>query len=252
MLLDNGGQLIAQTRSRNGGNINLQVGDLLLMRHNSLISASAGTANAGGDGGNITISAPLIVALPKENSDIRANAFQGKGGNIQITAQGIFGLQYRPQDTPLSDITASSQFGSAGIVQIKTPGIDPSRGLANLPATPVDASRQIAQGCHSMNAVASQHKFVVTGRGGLPPDPSEALSRDAVQVGWVTDHPMEGKQVRSEELEQNSSSLPTHSSPFVEAQGWVYGPNGEIVLTATPPTHTPYSPVLPPASCNRS
>ncbi|WP_279239721.1 hypothetical protein [Scytonema sp. UIC 10036] len=34
-------------------------------------------------------------AVPEENSDIIANTFQGKGGNIQINSQGIFGLESR-------------------------------------------------------------------------------------------------------------------------------------------------------------
>ncbi|MBR8841248.1 MAG: filamentous hemagglutinin, partial [Stigonema ocellatum SAG 48.90 = DSM 106950] len=44
--LDNEARFIAESASGNGGNINLQVRDLLLLRHGSLISTSAGTANA--------------------------------------------------------------------------------------------------------------------------------------------------------------------------------------------------------------
>lgn len=65
--------------------------DLLLMRDNSQISTSAGTARAGGDGGNIDINAQLVAAT--ENSDIRANAFEGKGGNIDIDASSVFGFE---------------------------------------------------------------------------------------------------------------------------------------------------------------
>ena len=239
--LENSGKLTAVTRVGDGGNIGLRVRDLLLMRNNSLISAEAlGTAN----GGNITINTPFIVAVPNENSDISANAYIGKGGNIQITTSGIFGLQFRPQSTPLSDITASSQFGVNGTVQITTPGIDPSRGIADLPTQPVDASRQIAQGCYSKNAIASQQsKFVVTGRGGLPPDPSKVLTPDAVEVDWVTDRQVKGDQVRSEELAQNNSPLLT-SQPllFAEAQGWEINARGEVVLTTSPPNVTSHSP----------
>ena len=81
ILLDNQGKIIAQTDSTEGGNITLQVQELLLMRHNTQISATAGTEQAGGNGGNITINAPLIVTVPTENSDITANAFLGNGGN---------------------------------------------------------------------------------------------------------------------------------------------------------------------------
>jgi hypothetical protein len=50
-----------------------------------------------------------------ENSDIIANTVKGRGGNIQITTQGLFGLKFRPQLTPENDITASSQFRVSGI-----------------------------------------------------------------------------------------------------------------------------------------
>ncbi|MHC5827249.1 MAG: filamentous hemagglutinin, partial [Nostoc sp.] len=140
--LDRQGSIQAQTESGNGGNINLQVGKLLLLRHNSAIAATAG---GNGNGGNININAPIIAGL--ENSDIIANAFNGNGGNINITTQGIFGLKYRDRLTRESDITASSQFGVSGTVQVNTIGIDPNSGLVELPANVTDPSQQIATGC---------------------------------------------------------------------------------------------------------
>jgi len=71
----------------------------------------------------------LRCANPDENSDITANAFQGNGGNINISTNTIFGLKFRSQLTPLSDITASSQFGLSGQVTINRLDIDPSKGL---------------------------------------------------------------------------------------------------------------------------
>ncbi|HEY9833030.1 MAG TPA: filamentous hemagglutinin N-terminal domain-containing protein, partial [Stenomitos sp.] len=101
LTLNNQASISAETASNSGGDITLQVQDLLLMRHGSRISTTAGTAQAGGDGGNIAIDAQFIVAVPRENSDITANAFTGQGGNINITTQGIYGLQFRPRLTPL-------------------------------------------------------------------------------------------------------------------------------------------------------
>lgn len=66
-----------------------------------------------------------------ENSNIFANAFTGNGGNVNITTNGIYGLEFRPQLTSLSDIAASSQFGVQGNVTVNTPEIDPSRGLTS-------------------------------------------------------------------------------------------------------------------------
>ncbi|MCC5612825.1 hypothetical protein LC612_40615, partial [Nostoc sp. CHAB 5834] len=76
--LDNSGTLNAESSSGNGGNISLQT-DLLLLRRGAQISTTAGTAQAGGVGGNINIDVPsgFIVAVPSENSDITANAPTG-------------------------------------------------------------------------------------------------------------------------------------------------------------------------------
>jgi filamentous hemagglutinin family protein len=247
VLLDNGGKLIAETASGKGGNIKLQVKDLLLMRRNSQISTSAGTASAGGNGGNITISAPFVVAVPSENSDIRANAYTGKGGRVDITANSIFGFQVQREDSPKSDISASSRFGVQGSVTLNTPDVDPSRGLTNLPSEVVDASNQIDQNCSATGAAASkQSSFVVTGRGGLPPNPKEPLSKDAVQVDWVTLNP------RGENRSSPAVSVPKTSAtptPLVEAQGWLMNAKGQVVLTANAPTVTPHSPWHRPTDC---
>jgi large exoprotein involved in heme utilization and adhesion len=83
--LQNQGVITTETLSDQGGNIELNVSDYILMRQNSQISATAGTAQQGGDGGNITIDTKFVIATPKENSDITANAYTGTGGNIKPT-----------------------------------------------------------------------------------------------------------------------------------------------------------------------
>jgi large exoprotein involved in heme utilization and adhesion len=237
IFFNNQGRLIAESASGNGGNIILKVQDLLLLRRGSIISTTAGTAQQPGDGGNITINTPngFIVAVPSEDSNISANAFTGKGGRVDITAQGIFGIQSRPSPTSLSDITVSSEFGIDGTVELNTPDVDLSRGLVNLPAVPVDT--KVAQGCTAGGSQA-QSEFIITGRGGLPPNPGEALSTDAVQVDLITLNP---------EVAQSSttavSTNPTSPTParIIEATGWVIDADGNVVLTANAPTVTPHS-----------
>jgi large exoprotein involved in heme utilization and adhesion len=251
--LDNSGTLNAQSASGNGGDINLQT-DLLVLRRGAQISTTAGTAQAGGNGGNINIDAlsGFIVAVPSENSDITANAFTGSGGKVTINATDIFGLtprsredlarllgtndptQLDPRLLPTSDITAISQTNPSLKDQMTTitPEVDPSRGLVNLPV-PVDTS--IAQSC-SPGGSQAQSEFIITGRGGLPPNPGEALSADAVMVNLVTLNP---------EVDKPSttavSTSTTSSAPLVEAQGWVMDADGNVVLTANASTVTPHS-----------
>ena len=263
--LDNRATLTARTGSVDGGNITLQVQELLLLRRNSQISATAGIAQAGGNGGNITINAPdgFIVAVPDENNDIAANAFTGKGGNVQIEAQGIFGLTLRsrqelqtllrtkdpkelnPANLASSDITAISRTNPSfsGQVTINTPDVDPSRGLVNLPAVPIDT--EVAQAC-TPGASQAQSEFVITGRGGLPPNPGDALSTDAVMVDLVTLN-LEVAPASTPALSPRSTS--STPAPIVEAQGWVIDAKGNVTLTANAPTLTPHRDWLRTADC---
>ncbi|MBD2667177.1 hypothetical protein B6N60_04562 [Richelia sinica FACHB-800] len=159
----NKGFLASFTASGQGGNMNIQ-SDALILRDQSLI---IGTALGSGDGGNIMINSPVIVGF--NNSDITANAVTGHGGNINITTQGIFGLKFRPQLTLENDITASSQFGVNGTVDINNVGVDPNSGLIELPANLSNSSQQIASGCD----VKQGSSFVATGKGGIPENPNQ-------------------------------------------------------------------------------
>ncbi|KAM3107472.1 two-partner secretion domain-containing protein, partial [Phormidesmis sp. 146-33] len=225
LTLDNQGIISAQTASNQGGNIALNAQDLLLFRRGSQISTTAGTAQSSGDGGNININSKFIVSVLSENSDITANAFTGKGGRVDITAQSIFGIQPRSFLTPLSDITASSQFGISGVVTIATLNTDPSRGLVALPINLVDPANQIAQGCRSSGATG---RFVVSGRGGLPSTPNDALDRsDLWEDARVT--------AQTTETVANLSS-----AKIVEATSWVKDATGAIVLVTQQPDSPGY------------
>jgi filamentous hemagglutinin family protein len=175
ILLDNQAKLIAETLSGDGGNINLNISDLLLMRRGSQISTSAGTAQQGGDGGNIDINSRFIVAVPEENSDISANAFTGAGGNVQITSRGVFGIEARSQVSDRSDITASSERGVQGVTTINAPdnsGIQNS--LNQLSENPIDPNALIANSCIARRNNPQNSTFFITGKGGLPERPGEA------------------------------------------------------------------------------
>ena len=164
--LRNGGRLTAETASGEGGNLQLTLSDILLLRNGGLISTEAGGA---GNGGDITINAPFIFAVTRENSDIIANAFEGNGGNIDIIANGLIGIEFRDDLTPLSDITASSQFGVSGVVRISNPNVNPADADVELEADVVDPNEEVVQGCDEFG----QSRFVETGRGGLPENPRD-------------------------------------------------------------------------------
>jgi filamentous hemagglutinin family protein len=205
------GTLNAASVSGQGGNIVIN-SDSLLLRHQSNITA---TANSKGDGGNIELNIPTIIGL--ENSDIIANAFQGRGGNIKIKTQGILGLKYRDRLTPDSDITASSEFGLNGNVQVSAIGIAPNVGLASLPVDIVDPSQKIATGCSQQQ----RSSFIATGRGGIPEDLSKQVLAD---YPWLDTR-----------MGQSSHAIilaPPTSAALMEATAWQVNAQGQPELMA--------------------
>ncbi|NJK48170.1 filamentous hemagglutinin N-terminal domain-containing protein [Candidatus Gracilibacteria bacterium] len=236
----NRGRLTAETGlsrgNREGANINLQGLNLLRLENESQISAEAfGNAN----GGNINIDTKYLIALPSKGfngSDIIANAFRGNGGNINITAQRIFGIESRLRPTQFNDITASSEFGTDGVIEINTPEFDPTR--EELPANLVDVSRLIEQ---NLCQAGQGSQFTVTGRGGLPNSPNEALSSNETWEDW--------RVAASDQQPVSSQPTVSRQESIVEAQGWVVNSQGKVVLTAEPIATVPRAPLLTQGGC---
>ncbi|GET43267.1 two-partner secretion domain-containing protein [Microseira wollei] len=247
--------LAAETVAGDRGNIEVRSSSLIL-RNSDINTDARGAAT----GGNINLDTDVLAAL--NNSDIRANAEQAAGGRVTINTQAIFGAQPRTREElqtllnindpnqlnpgllPTSDITAISQQGGPdlqGTVGINTPDVDPSSGLIELPANFVDITGQIVQDCPTGTRFAD-NEFFITGRGGIPPTPREALSHNAIEVDWVTPTPNPQVQEGRGAGEQGGrgAGKPPIPTEIVEATGWVRGANGEIILTANPPTATPY------------
>ena len=219
--LDNLGILNAQTFGGEG-NIDIISQDIFLRGESNITTNSFGSST----GGNIIIDTENLVAFPNENSDISANAEDSFGGRVSITAKGIFGTEFREELTPQSDITATSQLGPnfSGEVSINTPEVDPTSGLIELPQAVGDASDQISQNpCEQ--GVGSE--FIVTGKGGLPPNVNEALNSEEAQVSLI-------EAVPSQQQKTEANGVPTENpiSEAVPAQGWVFNDKGEVTLTA--------------------
>jgi len=244
--LDNQGLLTGETISGEGGDIFIVSEDIQL--RNGQISTTAGRANAPGDGGNITIRTETIAGL--ENSDIFANAFDGRGGDIRITADGVYGFQVRsrekleelnPRESSTNDITSFSQNDPSldGIIDINTPDVDPSEGLVKLDNQIVDIARLIEQ---NRCQISEDSQFIITGRGGLPPSPNEPLVPNLI---W-----QDGDNTGPNTQQPVVESLPSDDR-IVEAQGLIVNAEGKIELVANPPKitpHSPWSPTLP--GCN--
>jgi large exoprotein involved in heme utilization and adhesion len=231
IFLDNNGRLQAATAFGEGGNIDLNVRDYILMRRQSQISAAARN-NA--KGGNITISSPngFVVTANNEDSNIVATAEKGQGGNITITSSGVYGFEISPSVTrseTFSDINATSQAGPQfnGTVLINNPNVDPSRGLVELPIVVADVSAPINSGCAAF-AKSGGNQFIVTGRGGLPPSPYEMLSNDVV---WLDTRISEiTTQQQRSEIPAAKPPSKDHAVAIVPATGWVFNGKGQVTL----------------------
>ena len=238
--LDEQGVISADSDSVSGGNIRLSISDLLTLRRGSAIST-----DSEGNGGNIDIKTRFILAAPSENSDITANAVSsGTGGRIEIKAQGIVGIEPRQERTPLSDITASSESGSAGIVNINNADIEPKQTTQKLEENPLDIALLIDQ---SLCSVGKSNELTISGRGGLPNPPQQALREDNLWEDWRV---AGGSSPNNLPTAKNRALPKTEVIPR-EFQGWTVNAAGNIVLTAQANIVTPQGNWLPPLGCQQ-
>jgi len=147
-----------------GGSITLMATDMVHLINSKITTSVQGGAET--RGGDITID-PQFVIL--QNSQIIAQAFQGQGGNITITA-GTFLAD------PASVVSASSQLGVSGTVNIQSPVQNFSSSLAPLPKNFQSAAALLAQRCAARVAGGQVSTFVMAGREGLPAEPGGFLT----------------------------------------------------------------------------
>jgi large exoprotein involved in heme utilization and adhesion len=215
--LDTQAFIAAITNSGDGGNINLTANDRLILRGGSGISTTAGTAQSGGDGGNININSRFIVVIPKENSDITANAFTGTGGNVEIYSQGIFGIESRPKLTEKSDITASSEQGVAGVININVPDTSSIQNSFTELSPVIDTNSLIANSCISRGTKRQENSFTITGSGAL------TTNRPGVAVSTYTTGEVRGVGTTSRSWKKGD--------PIIEPQAMYRLDNGQLLLS---------------------
>jgi large exoprotein involved in heme utilization and adhesion len=206
------GLLSANAIRGKGGNITLRSEQLQLRQGGRITTNATQTAS----GGNIDISTRTLVLL--EDSSINANATANFGGNVVIRTEGYF---------PCTScvVTASSDLGLqfGGVVEIRQPDVDPAAGLVQLSTTVVDPSRLLAVGCEASGA----SRFAIAGRGGLPPSLQQPLGTGAGWEDWraATISP-------APNLQKVGSEPNAGSNQLVEARGWTRDRDGNLVLTA--------------------
>lgn len=225
--LSDEGRILADTRVGDQGNLDVRTDTLVLSDRSSITTNSEGSP----DGGDIEIDAGAIAAI--NNSDISANALEGSGGRVTVTADGIFGTAFRPQLTSNSDITASSALGPnfSGEVVINTPDVDPSRGLVELPNTLVDVSHQVTAACEQID----ENTLVVAGAGGIPQAPHQTVQPHSLWFDIRLGENLNNETYQSLSQQNNETFLTTASENTLgnhikEAQSWWVNTQGDLIL----------------------
>jgi filamentous hemagglutinin family protein len=227
----------------NGGTINITTNNLGIFDGAKISARSEGQGDAGlidinanilsldnseitaqafdnANGGNLEIDADVIAAFPNGNSDIRASAEQGQGGNINIDAESIFGIEERPLNDSTNDINASSEFALDGSVNVNVSNINPVQGATELPSNVVEPEQTTAQACQAGRGTAN-NGLAIAGKGGVTPAP---------------DAPLNSENIISSEQNSAAYAIPkpieTSQGKIQPARGITVTKSGHIVLTA--------------------
>ena len=248
----------------NAGNINVTAGSLFVTNGGELNTSTAGQGNAG----NVNVNARDTVSFVGESpNNISSRVYSrveqtgvGQGGDIYIKTGSLLvsdGAYLNVSTIGSADggnvtidavsVTLSSRIFSPVEKEARFQTLI-YNDVIDLPAEVVDITGLIGQICPGGGIVGrGESKFIVTGRGGLPPNPREPLRSDAVRVSL--DKPILGKENRAtaEAATNPTSAAP---APLVEAQGWVINNKGEVVLIAHAPNVTPNVPWMTPATCH--
>ncbi|MCP4697902.1 MAG: filamentous hemagglutinin N-terminal domain-containing protein [Gammaproteobacteria bacterium] len=151
-----GGAIATKALNAGGGKVSVNNAGVLYLRNGEVTTSVQDGHNNGGD---INVNSDFIV---QSGSPVIARAFAGDGGNITIHTTGVY--RFPPESA--SPIDASSQLGIDGIVQVHSPDVDVSAGLATLPADYLDAAKWAHQSCAAVASNASS--FVAKPRQGMP------------------------------------------------------------------------------------
>ncbi|MEQ9625825.1 filamentous hemagglutinin N-terminal domain-containing protein [Coleofasciculus chthonoplastes] len=247
--LRDGGEIRATSTQAGGGDIDITAEDIRL-RDGSLISTSVFESIGGG--GNITINSDVFIAL--EDSDILANAFDGRGGNIEIvspvfladlfssgqaTAVGRNPGSFEPfRGNDRVDISVealgTSSTAASGSLSVSSLSLD-QNSLSSLSTNFVPPEQVIADSCLT-HRNKEQGSFIVTGTGGLPNNPYDPLQGrySVTQVQGINGDA--GQQATAPTVNSQSStpSFWKPGDPIQEAQGMMVTSDGRVIVGTAP------------------
>jgi large exoprotein involved in heme utilization and adhesion len=145
-----------------------------------------------------------------------------------------------------NDINSSSGNPQlSGTIQINTEQLDPARERTKTPENVVEPDETVAQACDSGVDVADRNTFTITGRGGMPTDPTQPLSSSYLSgiPESQTQRSREAEEQRGRDAEmqrcRDAFDLDENKKTFssdevIPARGIAVNEKGQIVLTAYP------------------
>jgi filamentous hemagglutinin family protein len=212
IFLDKGGSLRAEVNTGDRGNIKIESSYFQLGRDSKVTTDAFGRAS----GGNITIKSDNLVLL--ENSSIVADSLNDFGGLVTVHTKGLF-------QSLDSQITASSDRGAFfnGIVEINKLEVDPQSLMVNLPQETVEPKQTIVRSC----SAAQDYSLVVSGRGGIPQNPSQTIRSDTV---WSDLRLLSDDRVAEKKVD--SPSTINKNYPPIEARQLKINQKGNLELVA--------------------
>lgn len=151
-------QITAQA-GLDGGNITLVAPTLIYLLHSTLSGEADTTGSGFGNGGNLNIDPSFLIL--NDGALVSKSSF-GNGGNITIESDFFF--------QSASTIDASAPFGLPGTVSVSAPEVDLSGSLIGLPSNLLGAETQLRPDC-GVRLTENLSSFLVLGRGGLPLEP---------------------------------------------------------------------------------
>jgi filamentous hemagglutinin family protein len=217
IFLDKGGSLRAEVNTGDRGNIKIESSYFQLGRDSQITTNALGRAS----GGNITIVSDNLVL--SENSLIVANSLNNFGGLVNVNTKGLF-------QSLDSQITASSNRGAFfnGIVEINKLEVDPQPLTVNLLQKTVESKQTVVRSC----SAAQDYSLVVSGRGGIPQNPSQTIRSDTV---WSDLRLLSDDRVVEKKVDLN----PTFNKhyPPIEARQLKINQKGNLELVASNDRH---------------
>ncbi len=163
IVMNNKSSITTDATKADGGNINLNVNSLMHLIDSDITSSVKGGPDT--EGGNITMTQQYAVL---QKSKIVANAFEGKGGNIQITAE-VF------MEDPNSVLSASSKKGISGEVDIRATVKNISGSIGQLKEDYSSADSLLLESCVVRMSDGKKSSLIVAGRDGLPARPGDLM-----------------------------------------------------------------------------